>query len=703
MNTEGINDLLWNQYFQVTLVACTAAILVRAFAGTRPHLAHALWGLVLLKCITPPVIASPTGVFSWISSDGAPAHARIAPQENKLGVRIQGAADQQYAIVDAASSGSLANHHHSSQSWRQTAWAFAAQFRTQARRFPVQRYWLLGSLLLTVWFVCRLCAFLARVRSHSSRPSAVALQLSQRQERTADAMAKRLGIRRRVRVKVLDVLVGPAIIGLFRPCVVLPRVVVQAVSQRELDALLAHELVHFRRGDLWWSLIQALSLIFGWCHPMIWFVSRRLSQETELCCDEETIASLGIDSAAYANCLIAVLEQKHSLKAAPMLPGVRPIEVTSKRLEKIMRLGHGSHSRCPSSVKLMFLLGAAVALPGLPIAVAQNGARVEGRVPVHETAQAGNPSISQKDASVVAPPRSALHYEIQILEVPSERIGEQLTDWQSLGSVTASLANPTSAVSRNQSKVVPARFVTSTGMFVSSTGTKTIAIRKSEPLADEAEQKILSDATVLACPKIVAYEGNSADVFVGKEMPFTTSFEIVKDENGNAPESVQLIETKIPVGLSLSLNGQLDKNGESIQLQLEYDYKEVSDVFTFTHETAGGPVTVQAPSFYSNSIKTALKLPVGETVAVSGGPISKLVTKHTTVPVLSMVPYVGRLFKNVSAARVSMTPVILIHCEIVEAGDMPTLESPDSASIPQPVPDPRSPPISPPAPGAGQR
>ena len=35
----------------------------------RPHLAYLLWMLVIIKAITPPLVASPTGLFSWIKRD----------------------------------------------------------------------------------------------------------------------------------------------------------------------------------------------------------------------------------------------------------------------------------------------------------------------------------------------------------------------------------------------------------------------------------------------------------------------------------------------------------------------------------------------------------------------------------------------------------------------------------------------------------
>jgi bla regulator protein BlaR1 len=45
--------------------ALAVGTLVRFGARQRPHLAHTLWMVVILKCLTPPLWSSPTGIFSW--------------------------------------------------------------------------------------------------------------------------------------------------------------------------------------------------------------------------------------------------------------------------------------------------------------------------------------------------------------------------------------------------------------------------------------------------------------------------------------------------------------------------------------------------------------------------------------------------------------------------------------------------------------
>ena len=57
------------QLWQVTLLILVVAALSRWLSPRRPHLSHLLWLVVLIKCVTPPLWASPGGVFCWLQPE----------------------------------------------------------------------------------------------------------------------------------------------------------------------------------------------------------------------------------------------------------------------------------------------------------------------------------------------------------------------------------------------------------------------------------------------------------------------------------------------------------------------------------------------------------------------------------------------------------------------------------------------------------
>ena len=66
--------ILWH-LVQVTIVALLVWPLARFAAKKNAHVAHLLWALVLIKCVTPPLIAAPTSPFCWIGQSGGSAAA----------------------------------------------------------------------------------------------------------------------------------------------------------------------------------------------------------------------------------------------------------------------------------------------------------------------------------------------------------------------------------------------------------------------------------------------------------------------------------------------------------------------------------------------------------------------------------------------------------------------------------------------------
>lgn len=144
----------------------------------------------------------------------------------------------------------------------------------------------------------------------------------------------------------------------------IPSTLAIRASQDELRMLIAHELIHIRRGDLWWSAIQTLARCLWWFHPLVSHASNRFERATELSCDEETVASLRCSPAVYARSLLTVLERKHDFQVAPLLPGVRPVELTTKRMERIMNLTEQALPRRPWWTLVVLFAGAMFVLPG---------------------------------------------------------------------------------------------------------------------------------------------------------------------------------------------------------------------------------------------------------------------------------------------------------------------------------------------------
>ena len=84
---------------------------------------------------------------------------------------------------------------------------------------------------------------------------------------------------------------GPSVEGVLRPRISLPLGIEGFLTERELDAVLIHEVTHARRRDNLVALIHEIALCGLWFHPLLWLAGSRLALFRELSCDESVIES----------------------------------------------------------------------------------------------------------------------------------------------------------------------------------------------------------------------------------------------------------------------------------------------------------------------------------------------------------------------------------------------------------------------------
>ncbi len=160
--------------------------------------------------------------------------------------------------------------------------------------------WGVGVVCLAV----RLLAGLGRVwrwRSEAAPVEAVELSL------VVDRLARQLNLHRGVRLLHSTRLMVPAVIGLVRPAILLPFGMATGLTTAELESILAHELAHIRRHDWIANVLQTVVETLLFYHPAVWWLSGRIRDERENCCDDLAISVCG-DRVALARAL-ARMEQ----------------------------------------------------------------------------------------------------------------------------------------------------------------------------------------------------------------------------------------------------------------------------------------------------------------------------------------------------------------------------------------------------------
>lgn len=141
---------------------------------------------------------------------------------------------------------------------------------------------------------------------------------------------RRAQICRSTRVRV------PTAIGFWKPTVLLPHWALRDLSDRDLTAVLLHELAHLRRRDDWTNLAGKLLGAVFFFHPAVWFVQRRLELEREMACDELVLAKTG-NRHAYAECLVSLAEKSFARRGVAMAQAIiGHAKSTAIRLTRIL-------------------------------------------------------------------------------------------------------------------------------------------------------------------------------------------------------------------------------------------------------------------------------------------------------------------------------------------------------------------------------
>lgn len=102
---------------------------------------------------------------------------------------------------------------------------------------------------------------------------------------------------------------SPAILGFFRPALLLPDWLVPTLSPQELRQIALHECEHLRRRDDWVNLLLQIGLAVMPLNPALLWLNHRIAEQRELACDAAVIASTA-QPLAYAASLTRIAEQR---------------------------------------------------------------------------------------------------------------------------------------------------------------------------------------------------------------------------------------------------------------------------------------------------------------------------------------------------------------------------------------------------------
>jgi beta-lactamase regulating signal transducer with metallopeptidase domain len=203
------------------------------------------------------------------------------------------------------------------------------------------------------------------------------------------------GVRRQTQLLVSSHIVAPMSLGFLKPAILIPRALLDTLSDSELEHVLLHELAHLRRRDDWTNLAQKLIAAILPIQPAVYWIGHRMSIEREMACDDWVVATTGT-AKPYAASLTKVAELSQWEHA-----GVLAVGATGNRSQLFRRVHHMLDRTRNAAPKLALgPLGAAIAAVGTLIYV---GARAPQMIVFAQNTAYEN---SQQELVPLSPPHS---------------------------------------------------------------------------------------------------------------------------------------------------------------------------------------------------------------------------------------------------------------------------------------------------------
>jgi beta-lactamase regulating signal transducer with metallopeptidase domain len=163
--------------------------------------------------------------------------------------------------------------------------------------------WLIGGAVYLVWTMLihgRFCRRLKRVAACDD-PRLIGLW---------DACRQQAGVRRHIPILPFDDVPQPAVLGLFRPKLLLPTAATD-LTDEQLRMVMLHELAHVRRWDIAANWLLVVLRALHWWNPVYWLAAARFQSLREQSCDAFALRRIeGQPVRGYSELLLTLAQRQ---------------------------------------------------------------------------------------------------------------------------------------------------------------------------------------------------------------------------------------------------------------------------------------------------------------------------------------------------------------------------------------------------------
>lgn len=166
---------------------------------------------------------------------------------------------------------------------------------------------------------------------------------------------RRIGIKRPVDLCINELVSSPMLLGLNHPCIVLLN---DDLQEKDFEYIVCHELVHLKRGDMFYKWLVQFTLCLHWFNPLVYLMGREINRACELSCDEAVICRLDVqERRSYGDMLFRAMGTMGGCKNSAMSVTLNEsVELLKERLSAIMNFKKSSKGVIILTALLTFLI-----------------------------------------------------------------------------------------------------------------------------------------------------------------------------------------------------------------------------------------------------------------------------------------------------------------------------------------------------------
>ncbi len=329
LENSAVVRWLWHATWEASVLALLVLAVQALFRRKlTAQWSFALWWLVVLRLVLPAGIPASWSAFNLFSPklDGVPSLERSAAGPTQAAVIHQLAYQTFLPVPEPGLPGPVGG---------------------LADTRPASRW--LGAALVAGWFLgvavmgarlwrakCRLTRLLGGSREIRDDKLLVLLK----------DCARLMGLTRAPALLLTGNFQSPALVGCFRPKLLLPESLNGVLAGAELRHVFLHELAHIRRRDLALNGLLCALEALHWFNPILRYSFRRIQADRELACDALALSRMQPgETHSYGQTVLKLLESLTRPATVPGLVGLLEEKRQMKRrIEMIARKPSKNHA-----------------------------------------------------------------------------------------------------------------------------------------------------------------------------------------------------------------------------------------------------------------------------------------------------------------------------------------------------------------------